>query len=156
MAQQHIGGSFAPPLSDEKLASYQAMADALPSSPVKDAMLALLPCCHKWWGLPDSSGVNGRRKHPTGRAAIVHLDDDVKSALDPHIPWGHELASIQKLFDALPTGTGAEEFSSDGVRRAKVTDAKAKALRDACFHLLWHVRELDLGREPLTNDMLKP
>lgn len=33
-------------------------------------------------------------------------------------------------------------------------DLEDTSLRDMAFHLLWFVKEFDLGREPLTNDML--
>lgn len=131
--QPRIGGTFAPPLSDELLNRYADAISALPACPVKDALASLMPCCKTWWDLPEPEGTL-KRAHPSGVGTIVPLTDEHAKALDPHIPWGHELDSIQALFDLIP-----------------LTD---KAVRDMAFHLLWHVRELDLGREPLTADKL--
>ncbi len=157
----HIGGSFGPPLSDEKLEEYHRRIDALPSSAVKDALNQLLPCCHKWWELPEPNH-DVRLAHPSGRGTIVPLHAEHKEILDELIPWGHELEAIQRLFDSLPTGASHEEFvevtTPDGkparVRQSVIVYPEAKALRDMAFHLLWHVKELDVGREPLTTDKL--
>lgn len=132
--QPQAGGSFAPPLSDETLARYRAMTDGLPASPVKDALAALLHCCGVWWDLPEPTGP-ARGPHRSGVGAVVRLDADHAAALDPHIPWAHEIEAYKVLFDGISNET-------------------AKPLRDAAHHLLWHVVELDLGREPLTADKL--
>lgn len=127
------GGSFAPPLTDEKLAAYASLADGA-SPEVKDAMGTCLACVKKWWDLP-FSGPTGSTPHPSGVGTIVPLDEPIAAALEPHIPWKHEIAAIQWLFDNIPAGQ--------------------KELRDAAFHLLWHVIELDLDREPITADLIK-
>lgn len=127
-----IGGSFAPPLSDDKLASISAIAAAA-SPPIKDAMTTLLACVTAWWELP-YSGSAGSQPHPSGVGTIIPLDEPIAAALEPTIPWPHELDAIQGLFDGIP--------------------AEQQELRDAAFHLLWHVRELDLDREPITNDLI--
>lgn len=132
--QPHIGGSFAPPLSDELIASYKGMVDSLPPSPVKDAMVELLHCCGVWWKLPEPEGTK-MWAHPSGKGTVVSLHPDHASALDPHIPWKHELEGMKVLFETISNETD-------------------KPLRDAAHHLLWHVIELDLGREPLTKDKL--
>jgi hypothetical protein len=129
-----VGGSFAPPLSDELLASYKALTDALQPSPVKDAMTALLRCCGVWWDLPEPVGTSSFA-HPSGAGTVVRLEAAHAAELDQYIPWQHELSAIQKLFDEI-------DNESD------------KQLRDSAFHLLWHVKELDLGREPMTADRL--
>lgn len=129
---QFIGGSFAPPLSDEALVRYRELAEALEPSPHRDAMLACCKCCQHWWDLPESD-VAGRA-HPL-RGMIVDLTPELKAALYDDIPWDHELDAYSKLF---------EEFHP-------VTQ---KELRDAAHHLLWHVRELNKDREPLTTDKL--
>lgn len=134
MAKARIGGSFAPPLSDEKLATYKAMADALPASPVKDAMATLLTCCGVWWELPEPEGT-ARTPHPAGVGTVVALQDDHAKALWDHIPWEHELDAIAGVLETISNETH-------------------KALRDAAFHLLWHAKELCLDREPLTIDRL--
>jgi hypothetical protein len=134
MSQPRIGGSFAPPLSDVLLASYQSLVAALPASPVKDALAALLHCCGVWWKLPEPAGT-AQWAHPSGKGTIVSLQADHARALDDHIPWKHELEGMKVLFESLDPVSQHE-------------------LRNAAHHLLWHVVELDLGREPLTTDRL--
>ena len=129
---QHMGGSFAPPLTDDKLASYMKLAETAPRE-IADAMLTLLNCAEKWWNLPESTG--GGKPHPSGRGQIVPLDATIAKKLWDHIPWKRELDSMEPLFEAIDP-------------------SKDKPLRDACFHLLWHARELDLDREPITNDKI--
>lgn len=133
--QSHIGGTFAPPLSDEKLSEYKSLIDGLSnSSPVKYAMQQLHNCCAKWWDLPESSETE-TKNHSSGIGIIVPLETEIAKALWDHIPWAHEIEAIKILF---------EEISND----------THKPLRDAAFHLLWHVIELNLDREPLTVDKL--
>lgn len=124
------GGSFAPPLSDALLAAYEALATSA-SPEIKDAMQKLLQCVKHWWQLPDSSTARSV-PHPSGRGMHVPLDKPIADALWDDIPWGHELNAIQALLNTIPEGQ--------------------RDLRDAAFHLLWYVRELDLDREPITLD----
>lgn len=129
------GGTFAPPLTDSKLAEYKALAAVHAGTPVGAAMQTCLACCERWWDLPEPNGT-ATMKHPVGVGTIVSLQADHKAALDEHIPWPHELDAIQALFDGIDNET-------------------QKPLRNAAFHLLWHVRELNLDREPLTADKLQ-
>ena len=128
-----FGGSFAPPLSDESLAKYKAIIDGLDSSPVKDAMAVLLNCCNQWWAQPESAGEG--KLHSSGVGTVIMLDDPIAVALEPHIPWRNELDMMRTLFETIRPDN-------------------QKELRDAAFHLLWHGYELEMGREPLTNDKL--
>jgi len=132
--RDRIGGTFAPPLSDETLAGYAARIAALPVGPVRDACETLLACCSRWWELPEPEGTP-THAHPSGLGRIVTLDPAHALALDSHIPWAHELAATQTLIDGISAETD-------------------KPTRDMAFHLLWHVKELDLGREPMTTDKL--
>lgn len=128
-----FGGSFAPPLTEELLASYKSQIDSLETSPLKDALTKVHECCTAWWDVPESTG--GGRPHPSGAGTIVDLDDDLKQKLFDAIPWKEELAMYQSLFDGIdPVGQ--------------------RDLRNAAFHLLWHAKELELDREPITNDKL--
>ena len=129
-----FGGSFAPPLNDDLVANYKAMAEALPAdSQIRDAMLKLHTCCAQWWELPESTG--GGKPHASGRGTIIGLDEPIKKALWEAIPWRTELDAMAKLFDGI-----------DAI--------KQKPLRDAAHHLLWHANELDLDREPITSALL--
>lgn len=129
----YIGGCFAPPLTEERLAAYKGLIDALPASPLKDAMGECHACCAKWWELPESTG--GGKPHPAGKGVIVPLEAAHSKALWDHIPWDEQLAMFGGLFDTIDNAT-------------------QKPLRDAAFHLLWHCAELAKDREPMTNDKL--
>lgn len=126
------GGSFAPPLTDELLESYAKLATSA-AAEIGDAMRSLLACCRAWWELPES-GSDGS-KHPSGQGTIVPLDKPIADALYDHIPW-------------------ADELDIFGQRFEKIDPVSDRELRNAAHHLLWHVRELDLGREPITTDKL--
>ncbi len=133
MIQPGMGGSFAPPLSDALLAKYKAMVQALAPSPAKDAMAQLLHCCGVWWELPESNGAS--RPHASGRGTVVNLTEANKAALWDHIPWAHEIEGMKALFETIQPD-------------------QQRNLRNAAHHLLWHVIELDLDREPVTTDKL--
>lgn len=105
MPVERIGGSFAPPLSDEVLAGYKSLAARL--EPVyRDAIERLLAVVLLWWELPESTG--GGRPHPVGRGFIVDLDDEIKQKLWEPIPWAHELDAIQKLLEGLQASEQSE------------------------------------------------
>lgn len=125
------GGCFAPPLSDEALDRYATLASQA-APPIRDAMRRLLACVEKWWNLPESQGDG--TAHSSGKGVVIPLDAAVATDLDEHIPWAHELDAIQRLFNEI--------------------SASERDLRNAAFHLLWHVKELDLGQEPITTDKL--
>jgi len=136
---------LAPVLTDESLDRYRQLAASAPG-PVRDSMLACLVAVDHWWELPASTRTDGDRLKLLRRVAageprtetvydLVPLEDAHREQLDELIPWSHEIAAMQGLFDTIP--------------------AEQKELRDAAFHLLWHLKELDLGREPATLDRLR-
>ena len=84
-----------------------------------------------WWQLPEST-TEGDTLHKSGRAILMPLDKKVKQALWDDLPWDEEVELIQQELEQLPSGP----------------------VRNAAFHLLWHVKELNLDREPLTLDRL--
>ena len=99
----YVGGSFAPPFSDESLAYYREIADGADPAkygPVKDAMNTLLNCCEQWWDLPEPQ--HGQSSpHPSGTGEIVPLEPHHADMLDEHIPWKHELEGMKTLFDTI-------------------------------------------------------
>lgn len=131
MARQ-FGGTFAPPLSDEILAKYRQQIDALPAdSMIRDVCDKLHTCCHAWWNAPDSNGPG--KRHPSGKGMIVPLDEGIAKQLFDVIPWDKELEAYQKVLDGIDP----------------VAD---RDLRNMAFHLLWHAKELEMDREPITAD----
>jgi len=128
------GGSFAPPLTEEKLAEYQSLISVLDThSPIRHAMQSLMDCCVAWWSQPESTGDG--RPHPSGQGVIINLDKPIAEALWDATPWDHELKAYGELFD-------------------KIDPRTEKPLRDAAHHLLWHGWELFHDREPMTADKL--
>lgn len=128
----HIGGSFAPPLDDAKLARYQDLA-ANASAQIKDLMTKLIEMLKVFRQTPKST--LPAVKHPSGRGLIVPLDAVEIERIWAHVPWAEELTMYGQVFDQIDP----------------VID---KEVRDAAFHLLWFGRELCLDREPTTNDLL--
>lgn len=135
---------FAPPLSDELLNTYQELTRGI-SGPVADAMLTCLIPVRLWWKLPESKcpGQTLKIFHRTDPNVervetpikVTPLEEQHKKDLWDSIPWGYEIDAIQKLFDTISPATN-------------------NALRNAAFHLLWYVRELNADREPLTQEAL--
>lgn len=128
MSRTYYGGSFAPELTEEKLQRYADLVRSTePSEVIGDYLRQLLKVVTAWWALPESTGPVGE-KHASGRGVLQPLDEPIKNELWELIPWAGEINAIQTELDKLPSGE----------------------LRDAAFHLLWYVKELDLDREPLT------
>lgn len=127
--QARVGGSFAPPLTDDLLAKYKALIAGMKPSPAQDALVKLHLCCEKWWNLPESQGA--KTTHMSG-AAMRPLDKAIQDTLWESIPWAEELEAMKTLFEPL---------RSD--------------LRNCAYHLLWHAIELEHDREPMTNDKLQ-
>lgn len=131
----YFGGSFAPPLSDELLDSYaDLIGDLDHASQLHDILTKLFACACKWWEMPDSKGTEVRN-HPSGVGVIVPLEDKYKADLFDLIPWKEELEVYQRKLD-------------------EIDPVSQKDLRNAAFHLLWHVKELEMDREPLTAEKI--
>jgi hypothetical protein len=128
-----FGGSFAPPLTEQQLLDAVTTIESQADSPTKTALQLVLKCCQEWWKQPDSVGDG--KPHPSGRGIIVDLDKSIADALYDYIPWREELDMCQSLFDRIDNDT-------------------QKPLRDLAFHMLWHARELESRREPITSDKL--
>lgn len=127
---KRIGGSFAPPLSDELLATYRSIIDQQPpQTRLKDCLETLYRCAVAWWEQPESSGIVSQ-PHPSGRGQIIPLDTNIALAIWDTTPWMDELEIMKSLFESI-------------------TD---KLTRDCAFHLLWHAIELTQDREPITKD----
>lgn len=127
----HVGGSFAPPLTAEKIEEYEKLADSSPTPEVRDGMETLLKMV-KTFFQTGKSKLKGS-PHPSGRGTVIKLEPEEVKRIDPVVPFRHELDALAKVF---------EEHLTD------------KATRDAAFHLLWYGYELTADREPCTTDML--
>jgi hypothetical protein len=140
MAKPRIGGTFAPPLTPEKMDRYAQLASVAPEM-VRLEMTKLLDMVRAFSDGP-TRGTAGER-HPSGAGTIVPLAD----------------AEIKRLWDLVPWN---DEKPGDHVNECRVlaelfdgiSPVKQKELRDAAFHLLWYANELALDREPITADRL--
>lgn len=135
-----FGGSFAPPLSDAILASYASLIEATdPNTELGEALRRCFACVDVWWGIPESCGplvhhagspfiIDGQVRH----VSAVELDTVTQTSLWDTIPWEYEIVHYGRVFDGILDRT----------------------LRNCAFHLLWHVKELDNDREPITQDKI--
>jgi len=131
-----VGGTFAPPLDENRLAAYRELAEKA-DAPVADAMNVLLKMVDAYHERPATKkgkAAAAGTPHPSGMGLVVQLPPEEVERIWDAVPWDHELEMYGKLFDGI--------------------DPANKALRDAAFHLQWYGRELFLDREPLTADRL--
>jgi len=118
------GGSFAPPIGDEKLARCREIAETA-AAEMKEPLLKLVKMLEVFFETPSTSSEK--------------LSPEECARIWEYVPWEHELQGIQKLFDTLPNGPkGSPEWK----------------LRDAAFHLLWYAYHLTKDLEPMTTDRL--
>lgn len=133
--QRHVGGSFAPPITDEVRLRYAELIDVATDPQVQDAGTKLAKMVYKYQKahkeLPDSDGT----PHPSGRGVEVALPQEIVQTIWDHVPFQYEIDGIAKVFDTVSAETD-------------------KPLRDACFHLLWFANELTRDRQPITTDKI--
>ena len=136
---RHIRGTFAPPLTNEKLQEYSELADNAPGS-IKEKMKNLIEMVLVFRETPDSK--NEGRPHPSGRGFIIPLEQKEIERIWDYVPWNddgedhiNECNMIGELFEKIDRATNRE-------------------LRNAAFHLLWFARELAMDREPITSDKI--
>lgn len=146
---------LATPLTEELIAKYDSIIACLPDAmrEVRDAMNECMACVKKWWELPDSTRQDVQRFNTlqAGQSKTIlvqPLDKQLIDDLWEVTPYTRECEPWKELFEALPSGTVEE----NGVCR--LVDPAANELRNAAFHLLWHVIELSLDREPVTAERL--
>lgn len=125
------GGSFAPPLSAEKLAAYAALVPTIEDPQVKETMEKLHALGVEFQKTPSSTLAGS--PHPSGMGEIVRLEPAEIQRIWDLVPWDYELAAMQTKLDGL---------------------AADSPLRTPAFHLLWMAKELEMGREPITSDKL--
>lgn len=134
--QDHTVACFAPPLTDELLEKYKTTLEGIEDPQLQEMAQKLFTCVRLWWDLPESKGSKFRVRGPAGlEAESRELTDDLRRQLWDAIPWESELNLCANntrtgLFQALPPGD----------------------LKNALFHLLWFVWELNGDREPVTQD----
>lgn len=131
MSNQRRGGSFAPPLTAEKLAAYAALIPAVADVQVKEIMekLHALAVLFRQTGDSQLPG----NPHPSGMGEIVPLAPEEILRIWDLVPWDYELKAMQDKLDGL---------------------AADSPLRTPAFHLLWMAKELEMEREPISSDKL--
>lgn len=129
MAHMRYGGSFAPPLNQQKLDRFKQLASDA-GAQTGEYMTTLIAMVEKF--LETGASSSPGKPHPSGVGRIIPLDDAEKTRIWDSVPWREELEMMSAVFDQLPKGE----------------------TRNAAFHLLWYGRELNSDREPITNDNL--
>lgn len=128
--QKQIGGSFAPPVDDQKLSHYEALMAAVEDRQVREYGESLLKMLRTFRASPDSKAKS--KPHPSGRGTITPLEQAEIDRIWDFVPWPEECDAIDVVFERLPSGD----------------------VRNAAYHLLWFARELSIDREPCTCDKL--
>jgi hypothetical protein len=145
MPEKRVGGSFAPPLTTEKLDAYAGLHDGIEDPVVKYVFGNLLACAKKFQETGESK--EKPVPHPmdgaevqtsdgkTGvlRAKVVPLEKAEIDRIWDDVPWPYECDAYGQQLDVLPPGE----------------------LRNAAYHLLWYARELTADREPMTTDRVR-
>lgn len=127
-----IGGSFAPPLTEEKLKEYKLLA-ASAEPKISEVMLKLIEMVEVFNETPTST--LPPEEYMIDIVDKIPLEDKEIQRIWNYVPWDYELDAYGNLFETIG-------YYSN------------KPLRNACFHLLWFARELEADREPITNDKL--
>jgi hypothetical protein len=125
-----IGGSFAPPVTDDHLKADWPELIEQTTGLTRAALEQLHRLAKAHRKHPPVKGAAGTR-HASGQGLVVPLTAAAQSAVASNLPTRDELAVYAQLFEPL-----------------------AGDVRDAAFHLLWYATELSLGREPMTTDKL--
>lgn len=128
----HVGGSFAPPLTPDLLASYESIIARCTNQRWREAMQRLHAMATAFLETPESS-LPGT-PHPSGRGVVVPLEQSEIERIWDHVPYDYECDAIGTLFSEIP--------ESD------------RDTRNAAHHLLWYAKELTLDREPITTDKI--
>ncbi len=126
-----LGGSFAPPITAEKLDTYRLLADQ-EGGEIGHEMTKLCQMVEVFFQTPAST-LPGK-PHPL-RGTIIPLEEAEIKRIWDYVPWPRECESLSDLFETIPNETKRE-------------------LRNAANHLLWYARELAADREPITNDKI--
>jgi len=132
--QKLLFGSFAPPLTNEKLDSYVELANTA-TDQIKEIMLKLINMVKHFNLTPTSPLVGVMKTYDTTKAIMIPLEDKEIERIWDTVPWEYEIDSYSTVCNSISNETH-------------------KPLRDAAFHLIWFARELTADREPMTVDKL--
>src|SRR5574338_191002 len=171
--QVHRGGTYAPPIDEEKLSQYREFAEKFPEPQIKEMMLKNCDMVEQHLR-KQASTLPGSLDH-AGRGIAVPLTDETKEALDEFVPWEQEHNMWQKLlekFCAVPANQGLKQIEEwvDAPKSEKnpngtekmlatktiVIDKERLDMVTAAKHLLWYAWELCRDREPMFIDKMLP
>ncbi len=102
-----VGGSFAPPLSLERVEHYRDLIEAEASPEVADAMMELCDMMEKFHGVEEAKytvkehAKNGKAHEVFDKAYITPLSAASVKSLDPHVPYPSELNGKLGLFETI-------------------------------------------------------
>lgn len=95
---RRLGGSFAPPITAEKLQRYRDLAQSA-TPQVRDIMLRLCDMAAKFQetGPSQQQGI----MHPSGMALMIPLEQAEIDRIDDVVPWTEECETFQRVFDDI-------------------------------------------------------
>jgi hypothetical protein len=130
---RQVGGSFAPPLTPEKIEEFKnllSISNAPPST--KGAITDLLKMAEMFFETPEST--EPVEPHPAGVGHVQMLEADEIQRIWDVVPWDYEIEAMCHLFEKLDT---------------------SDPLRNVAYHLVWYANELTDDRQPVTTDKIK-
>ncbi len=148
----HMGGNFAPRITDEVLVVYRRLA-ATATPEIREVITNLCKMVEVFHETPESD-LPGT-PHPSLVGEIVPLAPEEIQRIWDLVPWPHECEGLERLFDTLP------ETEADRANAKRNQEYKARGeimpriewtptLRNALQHLIWYAKTLSVDREPYT------
>jgi hypothetical protein len=128
---QYVGGSFAPPLTAEKLREYRTAIERTAPEDLKASLLGLCAMVEEFGKTPASD--QPAAPHPAGMGHLQKLDEAEIKRIWDLVPWSWEVDALRLRCASIPADS---------------------PLRTPAYHLLWYAKELAEDREPCTCDKL--
>ena len=108
-----IGGSFAPPLTVEKMTAYKSLAESCDDRKCKGYMNDLIKMVDVFFETPESC--EKAVKHPAGVGMMVPLEEAEVERIWDCVPWSEECDLIGQALDVLDKE--AARKNSDAITR---------------------------------------
>ncbi len=155
--RRFVGGSFAPPLTADKLRQYRVVIERSVSDDLKEPLLGLCRMVEVFQETPESD--EPAEPHPVGMGHVQQLAPEEVERIWDLVPWPWEVDALRGRCNQLePTEVdqaNARRHAAYKARGERMPDSeRIVTLLGASRHLLWYAKELAEDREPCTNDKL--
>jgi hypothetical protein len=153
--RRFVGGSFAPPLTADKLRQYRVVIERQAPDDLKKPLLGLCAMVEEFQTTPESD--EPARPHPVGMGFVQKLEPAEIERMWDLVPWPWEVEALRGRCNQLePTDDdrdNSRRHAETKARGERMPDAeRIVTLLDASRHLLWFAKELGEDREPCTCD----